>query len=161
VPDTLKAVAQGLCDDVKVTTVLNEEATVEGIEAAINGMKDSIRSSDVLVLFIAGHGTSVAGTYYFIPQDLQSKINAQPSFNGFDIVHDITLATIITLATAPTPRTAICNCRIYLSDVRIRESLSLVCPLDLRHAIESSQGSSPSITLPRCSESTLKGYRIP
>jgi hypothetical protein len=71
IADQFKAVGKDLYDDVQVTTVVDEEATAKGIEASINRMKDGIGSNDVFVLFIAGHGISVAGTYYFIPQDLQ------------------------------------------------------------------------------------------
>jgi WD40 repeat protein len=72
IADTLKAVARlGPYDDVQVATILDEEATAKGIGAAIDRMKDGIRSNDVFVLYIAGHGVSVAGSYYFLPQDLQ------------------------------------------------------------------------------------------
>jgi WD40 repeat protein len=71
IADTLRAVGRGLYDDVQVATVLDEEATAKGIEAAIDRMKNGIRSNDVFVLYVAGHGVSVAGTYYFLPQDLQ------------------------------------------------------------------------------------------
>jgi hypothetical protein len=71
ITETLKAVGKGLYDDVKVTTVLDGAATAKGIEAAIDRIKGDIRPDDVFVLFVAGHGVSVAGTYYFLPQDLQ------------------------------------------------------------------------------------------
>ena len=70
--ELLKAAAQrrGLYDDVKVSVVLDGEATAHGIEAAIDRMKIGVHAADVFVLYLAGHGRSVAGTYYFIPQDL-------------------------------------------------------------------------------------------
>jgi WD40 repeat protein len=68
--DLLKAAAKGLYGDIKVTLVLDSEAIARGIEAAIDRMKGDVRASDVFVLFLAGHGRNIAGTYYFVPQDL-------------------------------------------------------------------------------------------
>jgi hypothetical protein len=69
--DTLKSVARGLYGEPKVVPVLNKEATAKGIEAAIDSLQFEVRPSDVFVLYVAGHGRSIAGTYYFLPQDLQ------------------------------------------------------------------------------------------
>jgi len=70
--ELLNAAARGLYDDVKVTLVLDAAATAQGIEAVINQLAASgdVRAGDVFVLFLAGHGRTVAGTYYFLPQDL-------------------------------------------------------------------------------------------
>jgi uncharacterized caspase-like protein len=68
--DLLKAAAKGLYGDIKITLVLDSEATAHGIEAAIDRMKDDVQASDVFVLFLAGHGRNIAGTYFFLPQDL-------------------------------------------------------------------------------------------
>ena len=67
----LKAVARGLYGEPKVVPVLDKEATAKGIEAAIDGLKSEVKPSDVFVLYVAGHGRSIVGTYYFLPQDLQ------------------------------------------------------------------------------------------
>ena len=71
VGDTLKSVARGLYGEPKVVSVLNKNATAKGIEAAINSLQGEVKPSDVFVLYVAGHGRSIAGTYYFLPQDLQ------------------------------------------------------------------------------------------
>jgi hypothetical protein len=68
--DLLKGAARGLYQDVNVTLVLDAEATAKGIEAAINHLASEVSPSDVFVLFMAGHGRNIAGTYYFLPQDL-------------------------------------------------------------------------------------------
>ena len=70
VGDRLRAVAKPLYADPKVVPVLEGEATAKGIEAAIDGIAGDIKPADVFVLYIAGHGHSIAGTYYFLPQDL-------------------------------------------------------------------------------------------
>ena len=62
--------AKGLYDDVKVELVLQDKATEKGIEAAIEAMRGGVQASDVFVLYLAGHGKNIAGTYYFLPQDL-------------------------------------------------------------------------------------------
>jgi Caspase domain/WD domain, G-beta repeat len=67
----LQAVAKSLYADPKVVTVLEENATAKGIEAAIASIAGEVKAPDVFVLYIAGHGHSIAGTYYFLPQDLR------------------------------------------------------------------------------------------
>jgi hypothetical protein len=71
VGETLRNVAHGIYGEPKIVPLLDRDATVKGIESAIDSLKDQIKSSDVFVLYIAGHGRSIAGTYYFLPQDLQ------------------------------------------------------------------------------------------
>ncbi len=71
VGDTLKSVARGLYGEPQVVPVLDKNATAKGIEAAIDGLRGEMKSADVFVLYVAGHGRSIAGTYYFLPQDLQ------------------------------------------------------------------------------------------
>jgi uncharacterized caspase-like protein len=72
VGELLEAAAKGLYDDVKVTWVLDADATARGIEAAIDRLAatDDVQAGDVFVLFLAGHGRNIAGSYYFLPQDL-------------------------------------------------------------------------------------------
>jgi Caspase domain len=50
--------------------VLDANATAKGIDDAVNAVSNDANPNDVFVLFIAGHGRSIAGTYYFLPQDL-------------------------------------------------------------------------------------------
>ena len=69
--DTLKSVARGLYGEPKVVPLLDKDATAKGIEAAIDSLQTEVKPSDVFVLYVAGHGRSIAGTYYFLPQDLQ------------------------------------------------------------------------------------------
>jgi hypothetical protein len=51
--------------------LIDKDATAKGIEAAIDGLKDEVKPADVFVFYVAGHGRSIAGTYYFLPQDLE------------------------------------------------------------------------------------------
>jgi len=68
--DRLQAVAKGLYAEPKVVAILEDAATAKGIGAAIEGIAGDVKPSDVFVLYIAGHGRSIAGAYYFLPQDL-------------------------------------------------------------------------------------------
>jgi caspase domain-containing protein len=70
ISDRLRDVARPLYGEPKVVLVLEGDATAKGIEAAINNLAGEVKPSDVFVLYIAGHGHSIAGTYYFLPQDL-------------------------------------------------------------------------------------------
>lgn len=54
------------------TWVLTDRDVVRTrIEATFDEIARSIRSSDVFVLFVAGHGKTEEGRYYFLPQDLR------------------------------------------------------------------------------------------
>jgi hypothetical protein len=70
ISDTLTAVAHDLYAEPKVVSILNKDATAKGIEAAINSLKGDVKASDVFVLNVAGHGRSIAGTYYFLHLDV-------------------------------------------------------------------------------------------
>ena len=58
---------------VHVKELLDAEATADGIEKAIAEIADKARSQDTLVVFLAGHGTTVGQRYYFIPHDFESE----------------------------------------------------------------------------------------
>ena len=68
--DRLRDVAMPLYAEPRVVPVLEDAATAKGIEAAIDSIAGDVRPADVFVLYIAGHGRSIAGAYYFLPQDL-------------------------------------------------------------------------------------------
>lgn len=70
VGELLRIAARGLYDDIDLSLVLDTDATAKGIEAAVNRVANKANPNDVFVLFIAGHGRSIAGTYYFLPQNL-------------------------------------------------------------------------------------------
>ena len=52
------------------TTLLDAQATIPAITAALRGIADAARPDDLVVLFFAGHGQEVDGRYYFAPADL-------------------------------------------------------------------------------------------
>ena len=54
------------------TLLKNEEATQQGIKEAIARLAAVAEPQDAFVLYLAGHGTVVNDTYYFLPQDVQT-----------------------------------------------------------------------------------------
>jgi WD40 repeat protein len=61
----------GHYEDVFVTQVLDSDATAAGLDRAFLDLAGKVRPRDVFVFFTAGHGKTVDGRYYFIPQDLR------------------------------------------------------------------------------------------
>jgi WD40 repeat protein len=49
--------------------LFDEQATRSNIEAEINRLGVVIQADDVFVLYLAGHGLTVDGRYYFVPHD--------------------------------------------------------------------------------------------
>ena len=62
-----------LYESVNVRTVLNEEATASKLDSVFRKLGSEIRASDVFVFFVAGHGRTLNGKYYFIPQDFRYR----------------------------------------------------------------------------------------
>ena len=58
-------------NNVEVKTVLNEDATEQGIGAAFAQLAAKIEPQDVFILFLGGHGRAIADTgWFFLPQNL-------------------------------------------------------------------------------------------
>jgi len=62
--------AGGLYQSVDVKLMTDSDVTRETLDAAFNEIVGKAQPSDVFVLYLAGHGKTVDGRYYFIPQDL-------------------------------------------------------------------------------------------
>jgi hypothetical protein len=60
-------------DQVHVTQVLDGQVTRKGIENALEEVAKAAQPQDTLVVFLAGHGTTIGQRYYFIPHDFQPK----------------------------------------------------------------------------------------
>ncbi|WP_316862344.1 SH3 domain-containing protein [uncultured Cohaesibacter sp.] len=63
----------GYFDEVHVTRVFNADATRKGIAAAFETLARNAKTTDVFLFYIAGHGKSQEGHYYFLPQDFVDK----------------------------------------------------------------------------------------
>jgi WD40 repeat protein/uncharacterized caspase-like protein len=71
-----KSVAQGfqeagqdLYQSVEIKLMIDAEVTRDKLGSAFEEMTSKAQSSDVFVLYLAGHGKTVDGRYYFVPQD--------------------------------------------------------------------------------------------
>jgi hypothetical protein len=63
----------GLYEQVRITTLLDDQATRAGIHEVLKKVASQTRPQDTLVLFLAGHGTMVGQRYYFVPHELRRK----------------------------------------------------------------------------------------
>jgi uncharacterized caspase-like protein len=52
-----------------VRTLVNEEVTSLRLQSAFSELSKIVRPTDVFVLYVAGHGFTEDGRYYFVPQD--------------------------------------------------------------------------------------------
>jgi len=67
----MKKAGAGLFSSVNVVTLLDADVTADKLDAAFAGMGKVVKSQDVFLFFLAGHGKTVEGKYYFIPQDFR------------------------------------------------------------------------------------------
>ncbi len=72
--NALKAQKDKLYGEVQVVTLTNAQATRQAVLDNLALMKSRVKSNDVGILFIAGHGVNAKdGTYYFVPYDFDRK----------------------------------------------------------------------------------------
>jgi WD40 repeat protein/uncharacterized caspase-like protein len=69
VAEGLKKAAGDLYQSVEVKLMTDAAVTRDKLDAAFAEMAGKMSPSDVFVLYLAGHGKTVDGRYYFIPQD--------------------------------------------------------------------------------------------
>lgn len=62
---------QPLYQNVEVKLLRNAEVTREGLDEAFREIAPRIQPSDVFVLYLAGHGKTVDGRYFFVPHDFR------------------------------------------------------------------------------------------
>lgn len=70
VASALKAVGNTMYSEVQVMTLLDAEATERGIVAAFDRLSSTIGPGDAFILYLTGQGRSIAGRWFFLPQDL-------------------------------------------------------------------------------------------
>jgi len=68
--DEMKLKGKDLFEMVKIQTIIDKQATLEGIERAFRGLSKEIKSNDLFIFYIAGHGMNLDGKYHFIPWEL-------------------------------------------------------------------------------------------
>ncbi|MGD9922391.1 MAG: caspase family protein [Pseudorhodoplanes sp.] len=61
----------GVYDQVDITLLTDDKVTIPGLDAAFRGLSGRVRTSDAFLLYVAGHGVTIDGRYYFVPQDVR------------------------------------------------------------------------------------------
>ena len=69
--EALGAAGKGLYEAVEVTLVEDAAVNRERLAASFAALAHKVRPTDVFAFFIAGHGKTVDGRYYFIPRDFR------------------------------------------------------------------------------------------
>lgn len=82
--------------DFKVLT--ESDARFSNIEAAVDKIASDSNPQDVFIMYLAGHGRSIGGTYYFVPQDIDFA-------HGQTIAHDAISQEILQTWLARIPAT--------------------------------------------------------
>jgi WD40 repeat protein len=70
VGDALRRAGDRLYDRVEVTELLDGNVTIANLGRVIAEISRKVRPQDVFVFFLAGHGLTIDGRYYFFPYDL-------------------------------------------------------------------------------------------
>jgi len=66
---------KGLFATVKPIALLDDQAGLSKIKQALIGVSKESKPNDLVVLFLAGHGISIDGRYYFLPYDAKLSGN--------------------------------------------------------------------------------------
>lgn len=69
--NAMKKAGAGLFSSVDAVTLLDADVTDAKLDAAFTAMAEKVKPQDVFLFFLAGHGKTVEGKYYFIPQDFR------------------------------------------------------------------------------------------
>jgi WD40 repeat protein len=78
----LKLASRDLFQTIEVVTALDGEVTRDRLNAVITTLGNEIKPSDVFVFFIAGHGRTIDGRYYFLPEDFLFRDEASIRSNA-------------------------------------------------------------------------------
>ena len=69
--DMLTVAGADVFDEVRAKLVLDAEVTQSGLNAVFDDIVRDMAPEDTFVFFLAGHGRTIEGRYYFIPQDFR------------------------------------------------------------------------------------------
>jgi WD40 repeat protein len=73
-----------LYESVEVTTVLDGDVTAANLDQVFSDLGAKVRPRDVFVLFMAGHGKTQDGRYYFLPSDFRYVDETSIAAAGID-----------------------------------------------------------------------------
>ena len=69
----LKKTGTGIYEDTIAKNILNDGATLKGIDEAFKELSSHIETQDVFILYMAGHGLTQDGRYHFLPYDFRYR----------------------------------------------------------------------------------------
>jgi WD40 repeat protein len=69
--DGFQKAGTGLYAGVEIRTVLDSDVTLTNLDKVFREMSQKVKSRDVFVFFLAGHGKTKNGRYYFLPRDFR------------------------------------------------------------------------------------------
>lgn len=89
----LGAATSGLYRAVDVKVLTDREVTRDRLDAAFAELAGKLSATDIFVVYFAGHGKTVDGRYYFIPQDFKvdgafSEVTVNPAVRSKAIAQD-------------------------------------------------------------------------
>ena len=82
--NAMKKSGAGLFKTVNVVTLLDRDVTEAKLDAAFTEIGKQAKSQDVFLFFLAGHGKTIEGKYYFIPQDFRFEGDDSIRAKGID-----------------------------------------------------------------------------
>lgn len=71
--DAVSVAGKQLYREVVVVSLLDRDATRDKLDKAFGDISRQARPQDVFIFFLAGHGKTVDGRYYFIPQEFRYR----------------------------------------------------------------------------------------
>jgi WD40 repeat protein len=69
--DSVRRTGEPLFQKVTVTRLFDDQVTIKGLEQAFREVQKAINQQDVFMLYLAGHGVTLDGRYYFLPHDFR------------------------------------------------------------------------------------------
>ncbi|WP_020181491.1 caspase family protein [Methylopila sp. M107] len=79
-----RAAGEKIYGDVNVRIVLNGDVTAANLDSVFSEMGRQIAPQDVFVFYLAGHGKTIDGRYYFLPHDFRYRDNTSVQSSGVD-----------------------------------------------------------------------------
>jgi WD40 repeat protein len=77
--------AGSLFGKVRGTTLLDEEATRDGVLAALRDARKGVKPDDLLVIYFAGHGVKEGGDFYLLTQEADTSKVSQTALSGKEL----------------------------------------------------------------------------
>jgi len=116
------AANHGLFKNIHKTILLEEQATLSNIRNSLAQIAAEVKPNDMVLVFLAGHGTAIDGQYYFIPYDIKAPTPEALKSSG--LTHDM-LGEL--LSSLPTSHTAVLVDTCYAGAFAVPDAI-------LRHA---------------------------